>query len=109
MEAIKMNVRAKVLVMDQKDNVGTAAVELDQGETFPVEADTHREVTTLEEIPFGFKVALMDISEGDPIYKYGEVIGRSTFSIKAGEMVHVHNIAGTRGRGYLELVTEKKS
>jgi len=104
-----MNVRAKVLVMDQKDNVGTAAVELDRGETFLVEADIHREVTTLEKIPFGFKVALVDISEGDHIYKYGEVIGRSTFSIKAGEMVHVHNIAGTRGRGDLELVTEKKS
>ena len=104
-----MDLQAKVLVMNQKDNVGTAAVELDRGEIFHVEADTRREVTTLEKIPFGFKVALVDISKGGDIYKYGEVIGRSTFSIKVGEMVHVHNIAGTRGRGDLEIVTEKKS
>jgi altronate dehydratase small subunit len=106
---MKMNHRAKVLVMSQNDNVGTAAVELDKGETFQVRVDTQREVTTLEKIPFGFKVALQDISEGGNIFKYGEVIGRSTCSIKAGEMVHVHNIAGTRGRGDLEPVTKVKS
>ena len=104
-----MNLRAKVLVMSQKDNVGTAAVELDGGETFHVEVNNGREVTTIEKIPFGFKVALIDISEGRDITKYGEVIGRSTCSIKAGEMVHVHNIVGTRGRGDLEPLTEKKS
>lgn len=104
-----MDLRAKVLVMSQKDNVGTAAVELDGGETFQVEVHNGREVTTIEKIPFGFKVALIDISEGRDITKYGEVIGRSTCSIKAGEMVHVHNIVGTRGRGDLEPLTEKKS
>ena len=104
-----MNLWAKVLVMSQKDNVGTAAVELDGGETFHVEVNNSREVTTVEKIPFGFKVALIDISEGGDITKYGEVIGRSTCPIKAGEMVHVHNIAGTRGRGDLEPLTEKKS
>ena len=103
------NSRAKVLVMSQNDNVGTAAVELERGETFHVGADIHREVTTLEKIPFGFKVALVDIPACSNIYKYGEVIGRSTCSIKAGEMVHVHNIAGTRGRGDLKVVTEGNS
>jgi len=64
-------------------------------------------VTVCEKIPFGFKVALVDIPEGGDIYKYGEVIGRSTCPIRAGDMVHVHNIVGTRGRGDLEPVTEK--
>lgn len=104
-----MNLRVKVLVMSQNDNVGTAAVELDGGEAFHVEVNKSREVSTLEKIPFGFKVALIDISEGGDIIKYGEVIGRSTCSIGAGEMVHVHNIVGIRGRGDLEPVIEKKS
>jgi len=103
-----MNLGAKVLVMSQNDNVGTAAVEIDRGETFYVEGDTRREVTAREKIPFGFKVALVDIAEGGDIFKYGEVIGRSICPIKAGDMVHVHNIAGTRGRGDLEPVTGKR-
>ena len=103
-----MNLRAKVLVMSQKDNVGTAAVEIDQGNTFYVGDDTRWEVTVGEKIPFGFKVALVDIDEGSDILKYGEVIGRSTCPIKAGDIVHVHNIEGTRGRGDLVSVTKKR-
>jgi altronate dehydratase small subunit len=31
--------------------------------------------------------------------KYGEIIGKATTDIKPGQHVHVHNVAGTRGRG----------
>ena len=73
-----MNLQAKVLVLSQRDNVGTAAVAIEQGETFYMEGDTRREVTARLKIPFGFKVALVDISEGGDIFKYGEVIGGNT-------------------------------
>ena len=42
-------------------------------------------------IPFGHKVSLSFIAEGEPIVKYGVEIGTATKSIKQGEHIHVHN------------------
>lgn len=44
------------------------------------------------DIPAGHKIAVKDIKEGEPVIKYGEVIGRATKDIKAGEWVHSHNL-----------------
>ena len=51
-------------------------------------------VTLLGEgdIPAGHKIALRDISRGEKIIKYGEVIGVAKEDIKKGEWVHVHNV-----------------
>ena len=48
--------------------------------------------TTLERIGLGHKVASRPIAVGEPIRKYGQVIGYSTGSISAGEWVHTHNV-----------------
>jgi SAF domain len=53
------------------------------------------------EIPGGHKIALRPIAGGGLIRKYGQVIGRASEPIAAGEHVHVHNVEGTRGRGDL--------
>ncbi|MBU6189261.1 MAG: UxaA family hydrolase [Betaproteobacteria bacterium] len=42
-------------------------------------------------IAFGHKAASQDIAEGEPVIKYGVVIGLATRSIATGEHVHVHN------------------
>jgi altronate dehydratase small subunit len=55
-----------------------------------------------EKIPYRFKVALKDVHTGDEIIKSGELIGKAKEEIKKGEMVHVHNIEGLRGRGDLK-------
>lgn len=44
-------------------------------------------------IPFGHKVALVSISKGEAVLKYGVVIGNAKTDIRKGEHVHVHNIA----------------
>ena len=49
-------------------------------------------ITASADIPFGHKVALTDISEGNEVIKYGAPIGIATASIKAGEHVHTHNV-----------------
>ena len=56
---------------------------------------------TQTEIPFGFKAALGNIPAGTNIVKYAHVIGRASIDIQSGELVHIHNIEGTRGRGDL--------
>ena len=58
-------------------------------------------VIPLGPIPGGHKIALRAIARGNPIHKYGQVIGRASAPIAAGEHVHVHNVEGTRGRGDL--------
>ena len=45
-----------------------------------------------EGIPAGHKQALRDIPEGEFVIKYGQIIGRATQDIKAGEWVHSHNL-----------------
>ena len=61
------------VVINEKDNVGVRLVGNDA-------------------VPTGHKFALCDIKAGDCVIKYGEIIGRATADIKAGEWVHSHNL-----------------
>ena len=84
-----------VLVVDAKDNVATALRPLEKGESLEIEVGTSTlEVTVLEPIPFGHKIALVGLEEGDEVRKYGEVIGLATQRIAKGQRVHVHNVKG---------------
>jgi altronate hydrolase len=58
-----------------------------------VEPGTYSGVTVSEAVPRGHKVATVDIAEGAPIRKYGQIIGFASRAIKAGEHVHTHNAA----------------
>jgi altronate hydrolase len=51
------------------------------------------------EIPPGHKVALRPVAEGQPVHKYGQVIGYATAPIASGDWVHTHNM----GVGALRL------
>ena len=61
------------VIINEKDNVG---VSLDGK----------------EKIPAGHKFALRNISKGEYVIKYGEIIGRATTDIPQGEWVHTHNV-----------------
>jgi altronate hydrolase len=50
-------------------------------------------VETGADVPAGHKVAVRDIPVGDPVRKYGEVIGFASEPIAPGDHVHVHNLA----------------
>lgn len=45
----------------------------------------------------GHKLALRDCEAGCDIRKYGEVIGRLTAPVAAGDHIHVHNLRSLRG------------
>ncbi|WP_213584612.1 UxaA family hydrolase [Paenibacillus sp. J2TS4] len=91
---------AEALMMDAKDHVATAIKDLRPGETiiYRVAGESYS-LEIMEAIPFGHKVAIVLISEGTHVRKYGEVIGRATENIAPGFHVHVHNVEGIRGRG----------
>ena len=90
------------LMLAEADNVATAVDDLDPGAEVPVRLGREvRTVKALERIPFGFKIAVADIARDARAVKYGESIGKASSDIKAGELVHVHNLEGARGRGDL--------
>lgn len=94
--------RETVLVLQPKDNVGTVLVHLDQGTKLTAERGNQiLNIRTQEPIAFGHKIALLAIGTGEPVFKYGEVIGRATTNIAAGAHVHSHNVESQRGRGDL--------
>jgi len=58
-----------------------------------VPGDAAGDARAIEPIPAGHKVALRAIAAGEPVRKFGHVIGRATRDIAPGEHVHVHNLA----------------
>jgi len=91
-----------VLMMSEKDNVATSLEDMEAGGEATVRLGKEvRSIKTLEIIPFGLKVAVADIGKGSHVIKYGESIGVASSSIKKGELVHIHNLEGGRGRGDL--------
>jgi altronate dehydratase small subunit len=89
-----------VLKIHEKDNVGTAVVEIPAGHKVRVVFDDRFDswITAQDPIPMAHKVALRDIATGTEVLKYGECIGQATTDIAAGCHVHVHNITSRRGR-----------
>lgn len=91
------------MVLSEKDNVATCIQDVKAGASVEIRHDEKVwQITAQEDIPFGFKIAIAAIAEGDHIKKYGESIGIASSDIAAGDMVHIHNLEGARGRGDLE-------
>jgi altronate dehydratase small subunit len=90
------------IVCHSDDSVAIAVRRLCVGEYFEVLRAGRGVIVRLEEsIPVGHKFALVDISAGHEIIKYGEKIGVASAAIAQGEHVHLHNLEGMRGRGDL--------
>jgi altronate dehydratase small subunit len=91
---------SSAIIIDAKDNVATVLRPLNDGESIGLDLNNRSlKVILRQNIPFGHKVALRDIRKGEAVIKYGEVIGLATAAIYAGELVHVHNVEGRKGRG----------
>ena len=67
-------------------------------------------VSTLVTIPAGHKLAVRDLAQGAPVRRYNQIIGFATRAIRAGEHVHVHNIAmGDFARDYAYCSERKET
>ena len=92
----------RALIMHPTDNVATAVEEIQCGEEVAVPlVGAALTLCAIEAIPFGFKIALQEIPQGQIIRKYGETIGTASQPIARGALVHIHNLEGTRARGAL--------
>src|SRR5438445_9507681 len=71
-----------------EDDVVIARVELPAGTLIAKE-----NVRAAVRIPPGHKLAVRDVAQGKPVHRYNQIIGFATQPIKAGDHVHVHNVA----------------
>ena len=72
--------------INNQDNVAVALCDL-------VKGNSYLGVTLKEDIAKGHKFALVDISKGQNVIKYGAPIGCAKQNIACGEHVHTHNMA----------------
>jgi len=85
------------LRLHPSDNVAIARVPLAPGQELLIEG---RVVRVAEQIGTGHKVCVRAVAAGEPLYRYGQIIGRASAPIEPGSHVHVHNVA------YEELARE---
>src|SRR6266850_4793674 len=89
-----------------EDDVVIARVEIPGGTLLVKESN----VRVVVKVPAGHKIAVRDIAEGKPVKRYNQIIGFTTRAIKAGEHVHVHNLAmGDFERDYAFSVGRKET
>lgn len=85
----------KAIIMDKNDNIATVLDDINKGEKIMVISTSYADINTIaseEYIPFGHKVALINIDAGKYIKKFGENIGLTSANIQKGKHVHIHNL-----------------
>ena len=92
------------IVLGDKDNVAIALTAILKDDLID-----ELGLTAKTDIPKGHKVAKRAIARGDSVFKYGQIIGRSTTAILAGEHVHTHNIEFTDHKSGYEFATETQN
>jgi len=80
-------------LIDEKDNVVTVVADCVAGDEVTVRfRGKDATYKCNQDIPFGHKMATIDIKKGDKIVKYGEAIGSASQDIGKGDWVHIHNV-----------------
>lgn len=77
---------SSIIHLHERDNVGVCKAALPAGITL-----IENNLTLRANIPAMHKVALVPITKGDAILKYGQLIGFASEDIAAGDHVHSHN------------------
>jgi altronate hydrolase len=68
------------------DNVVVARAAVLPGTALPGE-----DVVAADQVPAGHKVAIRAVAPGEPLRKYGQIVGFATEAIEPGRHVHTHN------------------
>lgn len=101
----------KAIKLNDKDNVASVFDTVVAGDFVQViDKRGHSfELKILQDIPYGHKVAIAELSVGDQVTKYGEEIGIASAVIHVGEHVHIQNIESIRGRGDWDKSAEEQA
>jgi len=87
------------MVLDPADDVATALRPLSAGEWVQIQGQKQTlSIQALEDIALCHKLAMHPLAAGQPVRKYGEVIGFTLQAVAAGEHVHIHNLKSARAK-----------
>jgi len=93
-----MTEQAAFLAHSRGDDVAVAVRDIEAGPVTVAYLDSgareHRKA--IEAIPLGHKLALRDLEDGAEVTEYGETIGVMYRAVRAGGLVHVHNLRSAR-------------
>ena len=81
-----LTARPRMLRLAEADNVVVATGKVDAHEA------AYGGIVARARIPFGHKMATVPIAVGEPIRKFGQIIGFASKPIEPGEWVHEHNV-----------------
>jgi len=90
-EPVRLGLGDVAVVIHTADDVAIAKTALAPRTELIADGDERIRVRAL--IPPGHKVALRGVAEGEPVRRYGQVIGFATRDIEPGDHVHSHNLA----------------
>ncbi len=79
--------QSPLIILNSRDNVAVTRVQVEPGSNF-----SELRGIVAETVPKGHKIAVKAIAEGEPVVKYGQVIGHATRTIAAGDHVHTANL-----------------
>ncbi len=76
-----------IIHLHEEDNVAVTLLDLSPGREI-----ANEDLTARDHIPAGHKIATRSINLGDPVLKFGQIIGFASTAIQAGDHVHTHNL-----------------
>lgn len=87
--------RAVAFRAHRADTVATLLDDVEPGPVVLIDSDggTMSKIVATETIFRGHKIALADLDAGEPVVKYGIIIGTASRDVSAGAWVHLHNCA----------------
>jgi altronate hydrolase len=86
-----VELQAAAVLLHERDDVAIARLPLSRG--LRIHLPDGRAIELGQRIQEGHKLALRDIEPGQPVIRYGSIIGFATQAIAAGSHVHTHNLA----------------
>jgi altronate hydrolase len=94
----------KTILLSPADNVAVARTDLPRGLKLTAPEGS---IILRDGIGMGHKVALREIPEGTPVYKYSQIMGTAIYPIQPGEWVHTHNVDLTHDLDRAEFALER--
>lgn len=85
----------RAIRMHEDDHVATVLANVRKGDEVGIHDSENLllyTMTAIEDIPYGNKIALCDLTEGSLLVKYGAPVGLCIKNIGCGRLVHVHNV-----------------
>ena len=87
---VPIPLRSATVVLGERDTVAIVKDMLVPG-TVLVEGS--RQLRIAQAIPGGHKLAIRPVLRGEPVFRYGQIIGFATSDIEPGTHVHTHNLS----------------